>query len=265
MKIFLRALLVLILATAFLLTGCDTTDVSSEISSDVGDLTSSIVSEDNSIENSLDSTSSVEESSELVIEYNPLKRDMVTLLDVEGAVEKCTDEEAESFTKTEEALDYVFFFASWANHRNYQNMEELLQNDALKVCRWLVPELLNTRIEEMDEYGDFTLSKSEISRYIYCYFGVELANSKKETIPTAVEGAPFDIHEISLVGVEENIAKFKCVFNKGFYDGEPAPFKACYMTFEVMKSSDKTFLRLVSVTDMTEEFKTVEEASAALN
>lgn len=49
MKSFFKSILVLTFVTAFLLTGCDTTDVSSEISSDVGDLTSS-VSEDSSKE-----------------------------------------------------------------------------------------------------------------------------------------------------------------------------------------------------------------------
>ena len=222
MKCFLKTLLALTLATVLLLTGCDTTDTSSEMSSNISDLTSSLVIEDNSIENSLNETSSIEESSEPIIEYNPIKRGIVTLLDIEGDIEKCTAEEAEAFVKTEEALDYVFFFASWANHRNYQNTEDLLQNGALGVCRWLVPELLNTRIVEMDEHGDFTLSKSEVSRYVYCYFGVELANPKKEALPTGVEGAPYDIHEITLVKVEANVAKFKCVFNKGLYDGEPA-------------------------------------------
>jgi len=272
MKKFLKTLIALTFTVTFLLTGCETPDVSSgsssntndassKTSSEIIDPASSVVSEDNSS----DSISSAEASSEAVIEYNPIERDVVTLLDVEGDIEKCTNEEARLFADTEEALDYVFFFASWANHKNYQSTEELLQNGALGVCRWLVPELLNTRIEEMDEHGDFTLSKTEVSKYVYCYFGVELANPKKETIPTAVEGAPFDIHEISLVGVEGNVAKFKCVFNKGFYDGEPAPCKACYMIFEVMKSRNNTFLRLVSITDMTGEFKTAEEAFLALN
>ena len=272
MKKFLKTLIALTLATAFLFTGCNTTDISSEDSSNTNDASSktsseiidpasSVVSEDNSS----DSISSAEASSEAVIEYNPIERDVVTLLDVEGDIEKCTNEEARLFADTEEALDYVFFFASWANHKNYQSTEELLQNGALGVCRWLVPELLNTRIEEMDEHGDFTLSKTEVSKYVYCYFGVELANPKKETIPTAVEGAPYDIHEIALVGVEGNVAKFKCVFNKGLYEEGPTPFKASFMSFEVMKSGEKIFLRLVSITNMTEEFKTAEEASLALN
>jgi len=37
------------------------------------------------------------------------------------------------------------------------------------------------------------------------------------------------------------------------------------MNFEVMKSRNNTFLRLVSITDMTGEFKTAEEAFLALN
>ena len=254
MKSFFKTFV--LVALAVLLTGCDTFDVSSENPPDISDLTSSLISKDNSLENSLDLTNSAETSSEPMIDYSPLKRNEVTLLDVEGNVVKCTDQEATLFAKTEKALDYVFFFASWANHKNYQNTEELLEE--ANVCRWLVPELIRTRgLETTDKNGDFTLSKNEVSRYLYCYFGIETATSQKETLPTGVEGAPYDIHEISLVKVEGNFAKFKCVFNKGLYDGD--------MTFEVMKSDKKTFLRLISITDMTEEFKTAKEASLTLN
>ncbi len=61
MKTFLKALLTLTLATAFVFSGCNTTDVSSEISSYISNVPSS-VSEDSSYEESLD-TSSVQDSS----------------------------------------------------------------------------------------------------------------------------------------------------------------------------------------------------------
>lgn len=67
MKTFLKTLLCLTLTVAFLLTGCDTTEVSSEnpvdTSSVVSELTSSTVGEDSSAEVSSDITSSVPDSS----------------------------------------------------------------------------------------------------------------------------------------------------------------------------------------------------------
>ena len=249
MKNLFKTLLALTLATAFLLTGCDTTDVSSEVSLDISDYTSSSVSEDSSIENS---------------------QDKALLLDIEGEITNCTAEETSEYLETDEAKKLATFFGMCINKQSFSIPLELMEN-ASSAFFWFMQDTM-LDIGNVDDNGAIVaLKKSVANEYLEKYFGIQNYNpedyefydkySGEYQFPHPAGKTMWIVQDIKLESIEENECTFRYVYS---YVADEPPYWSARITFEVMKDENGVFLQLVSCTDVVSEVATIQEAIGSL-
>lgn len=181
-----------------------------------------------------------------------------------------TENDVESFSTTSEAIQQVEFYGQYANFEEFSDYQELIEKTNLDILIWIAPELYNEVGEEaLIANGNFFEVPIDIAnRYLYKYFGVEnydpniylnySADTKCFNIPTSYGGPSFKVCQVEVHSIKDNFITYKCVFYKSIFDDNPK-YQSSLITTELLPD-EYPFLRLISVSSISPEFDSFEEA-----
>ena len=190
------------------------------------------------------------------------------ILDHESSL--ITKEDIKAFATTTEAISQVEFYAQYANFEEFSNGQELAEKTNLGVLIWIAPELYDEVGENaLIENGNFFEVPTDVAnKYLSKYFGIEnydpniypnySSDTKCFNIPTAYGGPSFKVCHIEVHSIEDRLITYKCIFYKSISDSEPK-YQSSFITTELLPE-EYPFLRLVSISNISSDFDSLEEA-----
>ncbi len=185
-----------------------------------------------------------------------------------------TENDIKSFSTTSEAIQQIEYYGQYANFGEFSDGQELAEKSKLDILIWIAPELYNEVGEEaLIANGNFFEVPIDIAnRYLYKYFGIEnydpniylnySADTKCFNIPTSYGGPAFKVCQVEVHAIKDHFITYKCVFYKSIFDDNPK-YQSSLITTELLPD-EYPFLRLISVSSISPEFDSIEEAEEAI-